>query len=128
MADPEALIESIRTALSRKDLQGERIVVTAGPTREPLDPVRYLSNRSSGRMGYAVATSAKRRGAEVILISGPVSLPPPRGVPVRAVETAAEMHEAVMAEAGHASAHLPHNVHRARSMTMPVVVSVSVFS
>jgi phosphopantothenoylcysteine decarboxylase/phosphopantothenate--cysteine ligase len=103
MADPEALIESIRTALSRKDLQGERIVVTAGPTREPLDPVRYLSNRSSGRMGYAVATSAKRRGAEVILISGPVSIPPPRGVTVRAVETAAEMHEAVMAEAGHAS-------------------------
>lgn len=103
MADTEALMESVRTALSRKDFRGERVVVTAGPTREPLDPVRYLSNRSSGRMGYALAASALRRGAEVVLISGPVSLRPPTEVTVRAVETAAEMHDAVLAESAGAS-------------------------
>jgi phosphopantothenoylcysteine decarboxylase/phosphopantothenate--cysteine ligase len=103
MADPETIIDSVKTAVSRKDLQGEKFVVTAGPTREPLDPVRYLSNRSSGRMGYAVAINARRRGAEVVLISGPVSLPRPWGVTLRTVETAAEMHEAVLAEAGRAS-------------------------
>ena len=74
---------------------GRHVVVTAGPTREPLDPVRFLGNRSSGRMGYAIAAAAWRRGASVTLISGPSSLPPPPGVHLIAVETAEEMHAAV---------------------------------
>ena len=64
----------------RRDLEGEMVLITAGPTQEPLDPVRYISNRSSGKMGYALAEAAAARGARVILISGPVHLPPPRGV------------------------------------------------
>ena len=63
---------------SPKDLKGEKIVITAGPTQEPIDPVRFITNPSSGKMGYALATMARRRGAEVILITGPVSFPPPR--------------------------------------------------
>jgi phosphopantothenoylcysteine decarboxylase / phosphopantothenate---cysteine ligase len=70
--------------------------VTAGPTREPLDPVRYISNRSSGKMGYAVATAALRRGAEVVLISGPTALAPPAGVTFVPVQTAEEMREAAL--------------------------------
>lgn len=72
-----------------------RILITAGPTREPIDPVRYLSNRSSGKMGYALATVARERGHDVILISGPVSLHPPDRVEVVNVETAQEMYDAV---------------------------------
>jgi len=79
-------------------LAGARVLVTAGPTREPLDPVRYISNRSSGRMGYAVAAAALEAGAAVTLISGPVSLPPPAGARLVRVETAAEMAAAVDAE------------------------------
>jgi len=75
-----------------------RILVTAGPTREPLDPVRFLSNRSSGRMGYALAACAAARGHRVTLVSGPVSLPPPPGVTLCAVGTAQEMLEAVVRE------------------------------
>jgi phosphopantothenoylcysteine decarboxylase/phosphopantothenate--cysteine ligase len=73
------------------------VVVTAGPTREAIDPVRYLSNHSSGRMGYAIARAARAAGATVILVSGPVALPPPAGVTVRSVTTAAEMCAAVLA-------------------------------
>ena len=80
-----------------KDLEGETILITAGPTQEPLDPVRYLSNRSSGKMGYALAQAAIDRGARVILISGPVSLNPPAGAEVIHVRTAAEMRDAVFA-------------------------------
>jgi len=79
-------------------LAGQRVIVTAGPTREALDPVRYLSNRSSGKMGYAVAAAAARAGAEVVLVSGPVDLAPPAGVRVVPVDTAASMRAAVQAE------------------------------
>ncbi|MFU8894946.1 MAG: bifunctional phosphopantothenoylcysteine decarboxylase/phosphopantothenate--cysteine ligase CoaBC [Gammaproteobacteria bacterium] len=79
-------------------LAGQRVLVTAGPTREALDPVRYLTNRSSGKMGYAVAAAAARAGAEVVLVSGPVSLLPPPGARVVPVETAAAMRAAVQAE------------------------------
>ncbi len=74
-----------------------RILVTAGPTREPIDPVRYLSNDSSGRMGFAIARAAKRRGHSVTLVSGPTNLPDPRGIPTYRVVTAKEMDEAVQA-------------------------------
>ncbi len=80
----------------RRDLEGETVLITAGPTREPLDPVRYVSNRSSGKMGYALAEVAARRGARVLLVSGPVALEAPAGVEVVRVETAREMHNAVM--------------------------------
>ncbi len=80
----------------RRDLEGEIVLVTAGPTQEPLDPVRYISNRSSGKMGYAIAEAAAVRGAKVILISGPVNINPPAGVTLVRVTTALEMREAVM--------------------------------
>jgi phosphopantothenoylcysteine decarboxylase / phosphopantothenate---cysteine ligase len=78
------------------DLHGQHVLITAGPTRESLDPVRFLSNRSSGKMGFALARTARRRGATVSLVSGPVALEDPPGVDVIRVTTAAEMHEAVM--------------------------------
>ncbi|MCL5061949.1 MAG: bifunctional phosphopantothenoylcysteine decarboxylase/phosphopantothenate--cysteine ligase CoaBC [Nitrospiraceae bacterium] len=96
MADIEKIMEAIRTALSKQDIAGEKVLVTAGPTREDIDPVRYISNKSSGKMGYAIAKIAKRRGADVTLISGPVAIKPPDGVDVINVETANEMHAAVM--------------------------------
>jgi phosphopantothenoylcysteine decarboxylase/phosphopantothenate--cysteine ligase len=95
MEEPGVIFEAVRTVLSKKDLKGRRVLVTAGPTREPLDPVRYLSNRSSGKMGYAVAAAAVRRGAKVTLISGPTALEAPWGAQVVFVETAAEMARAV---------------------------------
>ncbi len=82
--------------MPRKDLDGEHIMVTAGPTREKFDPVRYITNNSSGKMGYAIAAAAVRRGAEVTLISGPVSLKPPMGARLVRVESAIEMRDAVM--------------------------------
>ena len=85
------------------DLAGQKVLITAGPTREPLDPARYLSNRSSGKMGYALARTARRRGAHVTLISGPVQLDPPPGVDIVQVLTAREMEEAVREHAGMAS-------------------------
>ncbi|MBI3592614.1 MAG: bifunctional phosphopantothenoylcysteine decarboxylase/phosphopantothenate--cysteine ligase CoaBC, partial [Nitrospirae bacterium] len=96
MADVERITESIITSLTKQDLAGEQVLVTAGPTREYIDPVRYISNRSSGKMGYALARMAKRRGAEVTLISGPVQIKPPDGVDVVNVETAYDMYAAVM--------------------------------
>ncbi|PYU02967.1 MAG: bifunctional phosphopantothenoylcysteine decarboxylase/phosphopantothenate--cysteine ligase CoaBC [Acidobacteria bacterium] len=80
----------------KRDLEGETILVTAGPTCEDLDPVRYLTNRSSGKMGYAVAEAAARRGARVILVSGPVALDPPGGAERILVRTADEMHHSVL--------------------------------
>ncbi|MDD2706617.1 MAG: phosphopantothenoylcysteine decarboxylase [Verrucomicrobiae bacterium] len=80
-----------------------RILITAGPTREPIDPVRFISNRSSGKMGFALAEAARKAGHDTILVSGPVSLPPPRGVRLTAVETADEMRRAVLREARHAN-------------------------
>jgi len=82
----------------RQDLEGQVVLVTAGPTREPLDPVRFLSNRSSGKMGYAIAEAAAARGAHVILVSGPTALAAPPDVDVVHVETAEEMHRAVLAK------------------------------
>src|SRR5215469_8384298 len=83
LAEPEEIAASVQDELTRRtDLDGESVLITAGPTQEPLDPVRYISNRSSGKMGYALAEAAAARGARVILISGPVHLAPPRGVEV----------------------------------------------
>jgi phosphopantothenoylcysteine decarboxylase/phosphopantothenate--cysteine ligase len=95
IASTGAVMEAIRSALTERDLQGMRITVTAGPTREMLDEVRFLSNRSSGKMGYALARTAQRRGAHVTLISGPTCLDPPQGVKFVAVESAEEMRRAV---------------------------------
>jgi phosphopantothenoylcysteine decarboxylase/phosphopantothenate--cysteine ligase len=97
LADPEAIAAAIESELPRRhDLDGEHVLLTAGPTQEPLDPVRYITNRSSGKMGYALAEAAAARGAHVVLISGPVHLAPPRGVEVVQVHTAVEMHDQVM--------------------------------
>jgi phosphopantothenoylcysteine decarboxylase/phosphopantothenate--cysteine ligase len=96
LAEPEDIAGSVMAQLSRhQDLEGETVLITAGPTQEPLDPVRFLSNRSSGKMGYALADAAAARGARVILISGPVHLTPPRDVSVVRVQTAVEMRTAV---------------------------------
>jgi len=98
------VLEKMEDLFSAKDLKGEKIVITAGPTQEPIDPVRFITNPSSGKMGYALATMARRRGAEVTLITGPVSFPPPRRdiqwVPVRSAE---EMREAVFSHLGGSS-------------------------
>jgi phosphopantothenoylcysteine decarboxylase/phosphopantothenate--cysteine ligase len=100
LPEPEQLLELCLHAVAReKDLRGKRVLVTAGPTREALDPVRYLTNRSSGRMGYAIARAAARRGAEVTLVSGPTSLPRPHYLETVDVESAQEMYEAVTARA-----------------------------
>lgn len=96
MAEVEDIIEYCHIALAPRDMEGRKVIVTAGPTRESMDPVRFISNRSSGRMGYSMARAAKRRGADVILISGPSALRPPIGVELVRVESAAEMHKAVM--------------------------------
>ncbi len=99
LASPEAIADAtLRAARRGRSLAGKKIVVTAGPTRAPLDPVRYLSNGSSGKMGYAIAAAAVRRGAEVAIVSGPVDLPAPFGARIARVTTAREMHDAAMAE------------------------------
>jgi phosphopantothenoylcysteine decarboxylase / phosphopantothenate---cysteine ligase len=95
LAEPTDIVRAIEGAFATRDLAGKRIVVTAGPTYEPLDPVRFLGNRSSGRMGFAVAGRAAARGAEVVLVAGPVALSTPAGVERRDVETAEEMRNAL---------------------------------
>ncbi len=95
MPEPEVLFEAVLRALTPKDLAGKKVLVTAGPTQEKLDPVRYISNHSTGKMGYAVAASAARRGADVTLVSGKVELTPPSGVRVVPVVSAADMAAAV---------------------------------
>ena len=95
----ETIAERLRCLVSPQDLAGENVLVTAGPTREPMDPVRFISNPSSGKMGYALARCARRRGAKVLLISGPTVLADPDGVTVIRVRTAQEMFDAVMAHA-----------------------------
>ena len=92
----EQVREILLRALSSGDFQNQRVLITAGPTREPLDPARYISNRSSGKMGYALARTAYRRGADVTLISGPTALPCPEGVRRFLVQTAEEMRSAVL--------------------------------
>ena len=98
LPEPEVLLDAIAMELAReKTLSGVHVTVTAGPTQEALDPVRYLTNHSSGRMGYAIAWEAALRGAEVTLISGPTALQPPMGVTLRPVTSAQDMLEAVQA-------------------------------
>jgi phosphopantothenoylcysteine decarboxylase/phosphopantothenate--cysteine ligase len=105
LPEPETIVgEVIRLLTGKRDLEGRSILVTAGRTQEPLDPVRYLSNRSSGKMGYALAEVARRRGAKVTLISGPTALPVPAGVDLVQTETAKEMHSAVRSRFGKANA------------------------
>jgi phosphopantothenoylcysteine decarboxylase/phosphopantothenate--cysteine ligase len=98
LAAPEAIARAVEEELARnRDLEGETVLITAGPTQEPLDPVRYISNRSSGKMGYALAAAAEARGARVVLVSGPVHLQVPRNVHVVSVRTAQEMRDQVFA-------------------------------
>ncbi|NMA92575.1 MAG: bifunctional phosphopantothenoylcysteine decarboxylase/phosphopantothenate--cysteine ligase CoaBC [Firmicutes bacterium] len=96
MPEPDAIYTFVRHKIGKKDFSGIPVLVTAGPTREPLDPARFLSNASTGLMGYSLARAFAERGAKVILISGPVSLPPPLGVKLVPVVTAAEMYRAVL--------------------------------
>src|ERR1700681_503183 len=97
LAESESIVAAVMQALgAAQDLAGEPILVTAGPTREKIDPVRYLTNRSSGRMGFALAEAASRRGARVLLVSGPTSLTPPGAAEVTRVESTDEMRDAVL--------------------------------
>lgn len=96
LPDPSLIVNRIVSALTRKDLQGKKFLISAGPTREAIDPVRYISNHSSGKMGYAIAAAAEKRGAIVTLVSGPVSLDPPFGVETINVESARQMADAVL--------------------------------
>jgi phosphopantothenoylcysteine decarboxylase / phosphopantothenate---cysteine ligase len=99
LEEPEKIVELIKNHFSQKDslkLEGKKVVITAGPTREKIDPVRFISNHSTGKMGYALAEAAKKAGAKVVLISGPVSLPAPSGLELIKVESAADMYDAVM--------------------------------
>ncbi|HET7559903.1 MAG TPA: bifunctional phosphopantothenoylcysteine decarboxylase/phosphopantothenate--cysteine ligase CoaBC [Limnochordia bacterium] len=104
LSPPERIVAEVVRLLGPKSLAGRSVLVTAGGTREPLDPVRYLGNRSSGRMGYALADAAAARGAKTVLISGPSALPPPDGAVLISVERALEMREAVLAHATAADA------------------------
>jgi phosphopantothenoylcysteine decarboxylase/phosphopantothenate--cysteine ligase len=98
LAANETIVRAVLEALgAAQDLAGETVLITAGPTREPIDPVRFIGNRSSGRMGYALAEAALRRGAKVILISGPTALNPPSAAEIVQVQTAREMRDAVLA-------------------------------
>jgi phosphopantothenoylcysteine decarboxylase/phosphopantothenate--cysteine ligase len=98
LPDVPVIVARVAAHFTKRDLEGRRILVTAGPTREAIDPVRFLSNRSSGRMGYALAEAAVRRGAKVTLVSGPTSLVAPAGAKVVDIRSAADMHDAVMRE------------------------------
>ena len=100
MSEPQEIVQIARELLSPKgDYAGLRVLVTAGPTREALDPVRFISNKSSGKMGYAVAEALLARGAQVQLVSGPVSLPQPSGIELVRVESTQDLYDAVMAAA-----------------------------
>jgi len=112
LAEIPAITEEIRSLLTPKDFSDDTVIVTAGPTEEDLDPVRFLSNHSSGKMGYALARAASRRGAEVILVSGPTSLPPPAKVKLVRVRSAVEMREAVF-----------HHLEKASVLLMAAAVS-----
>ncbi len=99
LPEPSIIVEKVLELLkSNQQLAGKRVLITAAGTREPIDPVRYIGNRSSGKMGYALAEAAASRGAEVLLVSGPSSLTVPPGIAVKRVETAAQMRDAVLAE------------------------------
>ena len=97
LAENDSIVAAVLQALgASQDLAGETVLITAGPTREKIDPVRYLTNRSSGRMGYALAEAALRRGARVLLVSGPIAITPPGAAEVRRVESAEQMRDAVL--------------------------------
>lgn len=97
LADTDKIVDMIEMLLySNKDFAGKKILVTAGPTREDIDPVRYITNRSSGKMGYAIAKAARNRGADVILVSGPTKLPKPEGVKFIGINSATEMYNEVL--------------------------------
>jgi phosphopantothenoylcysteine decarboxylase/phosphopantothenate--cysteine ligase len=100
LASVENILQAVAAALDPKALAGVKVLVTAGPTREPIDAVRFISNPSTGKMGYALAIAARDRGAQVSLVSGPTQLPPPRGIDLITVTTAAEMDRAVKDHAG----------------------------
>jgi phosphopantothenoylcysteine decarboxylase/phosphopantothenate--cysteine ligase len=103
LAEPVDIVAAAEQVLTPAGpLRGKTVIVTAGPTREAIDPVRFIGNRSSGKMGYALAAAARCRGAQVVLISGPTALQPPAGVELIRVTTAAEMRDAVIPRAGHA--------------------------
>ena len=104
LAEPDTIVDRIKAALVPKDLEGKRLVISAGPTREAIDPVRYISNRSSGKMGYEVARAAEYRGANVTLVSGPVALEAPHGVERVSVVSVDEMAEAVFSRMDEADA------------------------
>ena len=97
MAEPEAIVAAIRAALTDGPLTGRHVIVTSGPTHEPIDPVRYIANRSSGAQGAAIAAALRDLGARVSFVTGPASMPAPQGVDVIAVETAQQMRDAVAA-------------------------------
>jgi phosphopantothenoylcysteine decarboxylase/phosphopantothenate--cysteine ligase len=103
LAEVSAIVEEVRTILSPQDFAREIVLITAGPTEESIDPVRYITNRSSGKMGFALARAALRRGAEVILVSGPTALPPPPKVKFISVRSTAQMREAVLTNLKNAS-------------------------
>jgi phosphopantothenoylcysteine decarboxylase / phosphopantothenate---cysteine ligase len=98
LEEPEKIVELVQAFFNKKELKlkGKTVLITAGPTREKIDPVRYISNHSSGKMGYAIADEAKKQGAHVVLVSGPVHLPAPAGIEVIRIESAEEMYNAVM--------------------------------
>lgn len=97
LADEERILTAVQSAIRpRRDWTGRRILISAGPTQEAIDPVRYISNRSSGKMGYALAEAAQARGAEVLLVSGPTALQPPAGVECHSVTTAEDMRKAIL--------------------------------
>ena len=100
LADPQRIVQEVSSMLASQDFTGVTILVTAGPTREPIDTVRFISNPSSGKMGYAIAAAARDRGAQVVLISGPSDLPPPYGVKTVQVLSADDMYRAVMEHIG----------------------------
>lgn len=101
MAEPTTILAAVQRVLARNTCAaGKKVLVTAGPTREPIDPVRFISNRSSGKMGYALAEAARDRGADVVLVSGPTALPAPHGVEMARVVNAEEMLNAVLQHAG----------------------------
>lgn len=103
LADWDKARDIMLSCLAPQDLAGQKIIITAGPTRETIDPARFLSNRSTGKMGYALARTARMRGAEVTLISGPVAIPAPHGVELVPVTSAEQMHQAVLARRSSAS-------------------------
>jgi len=100
LADTDQILAAVSAALTPSDMAGQTVLITAGPTREHIDAVRFISNPSSGKMGYALAVAARNRGANVLLISGPTAFAPPPGVKVIDVVSAKQMHDAVMAHAG----------------------------